>query len=198
MPPKRLGITVTCYIAVDKATRALNIPSNCVFQYALRYYKDFLFFCENYIMESMKGVKKLKKFEFLDFSTADVAVAVYGRKLNDVFENAALAMFEVMTDTKKVNPVKEKRMEVRGHDLKALMFNWLNELLFISASENMVFSKFKVRLDEKMLALNATCVGEKIDPKKHEIRTEIKATTYHKMEIKKSGDGWKAQIIFDV
>jgi SHS2 domain-containing protein len=139
-----------------------------------------------------------KKFEFLDISTADIAAAAYGRTLNKVFANAALAMFEIMTDTKLVASTKEKKLEVRGHDLKSLMFNWLSELIFVSDSENMAFSKFEVVVDEKAFALTAKCAGEKMDPSKHELRTAVKAVTYHKMEIKKLGGMWKAQIIFDV
>lgn len=151
-------------------------------------------------MRKVGKVKKMrtKKFEFLDISTADIAAVAYGRTLNEVFANAALAMFEIMTDTKLVASTKEKKLEVRGHDLKSLMFNWLSELIFVSDSENMAFSKFDVDIDEKAFALKAKCAGEKIDPGKHEMRTAVKAVTYHKMEIKKSDGLWRAQIIFDV
>jgi len=140
----------------------------------------------------------MKKFEFLDITTADVAFAAYGRSLNKVFVNAALAMFEVMVNTKQIKPAIEKKVEVRGHDLKSLLFNWLSELIFLSGSENMVFSKFKVKIDEEALALNAACAGEEMNPDKHELRTEVKAATYHKMEIKKSDGVWRAQVILDI
>ncbi|MBL7117843.1 MAG: archease [Candidatus Syntrophoarchaeum sp.] len=149
-------------------------------------------------MEKTKKTKSEKKFEFLDITTADVAFAAYGRSLNAVFANSALATFEVMVDTDGVKPAKKKKVEVRGHDLQSLMFNWLNELIFLSGSENMVFSKFKLKIDEEAFALNALCAGEKMDPKKHELRTEVKACTYHKMMVKKVGDVWRAQVILDV
>lgn len=149
-------------------------------------------------MKKSKKTKSEKKFEFLDITTADVAFAAYGRSLNKVFENAALATFEVMVNTKQVKPKVEKKLEVRGHDLESLMFDWLNELIFLSGSENMVFSRFKVEIDEKALVLNAVCAGEEMTPKKHELRTEIKACTYHLMMVKKVGDVWRAQVILDV
>ncbi|MFH1623462.1 MAG: archease [Candidatus Aenigmatarchaeota archaeon] len=140
----------------------------------------------------------MKKFEFLDISTADVAAAAYGRTLEELYANAAMALMEIVTDTRKVKEAKERRFEVRGHDFKALMFNWLNEVLYVSTSEGMLFSKFRVDIDERTLVLKAVCWGEKLDRKKHDMRGEVKAVTYHRMEIRKDGDYYRAQVIFDV
>jgi SHS2 domain-containing protein len=140
----------------------------------------------------------MKKFEFVDITTADVAFIAYGRSLNELFSNSALAMFEVMIDTKQVKPKVKREIEVKGNDLQSLMFNWLNELLFYSGSENLAFSKFKVKVDEKNFKIKAECLGEEINPGKHETRTEVKATTYHKMEIKKVKNIWHAQVILDI
>jgi SHS2 domain-containing protein len=140
----------------------------------------------------------MKKFEFLDISTADVAAAAYGRTLNEVYANAALALMEVITDTRKVDEKKERTFEVRAHDWKSLMFNWLNDVLYASITEGMLFSKFRVDIDERTFVMKATAWGEKTDPKKHDMRGEVKAVTYHKMEIRKEGEYWRAQVIFDV
>jgi len=138
-----------------------------------------------------------RKFEFLDITTADIAFAAYGHDLKELFVNSATALFEVMTDTSKINPDIKKKVDVKGHDMKSLMFNWLSELIFLSSSEHMIFSKFNLDLDEKELKIRAKCYGESIDTDRHEMRTEVKAATYHKMEIKKNGE-WKAQVIVDV
>jgi SHS2 domain-containing protein len=139
----------------------------------------------------------MKAFEFIDITTADVAFLAYGRDLNELFANAALAMFEVMINTKQVEKKKEEKVYVEGHDLESLMFNWLNELLYISDSKNLAFSKFDVKVDEKNFKLKAVCKGEEIDPQKHETRTVVKAATYHQMKIWKE-DVWKAQVILDI
>jgi len=149
--------------------------------------------------EAKKSAKRgQKKFEFLDLSTADIAVAVYGKTLSEVFENAALAMFEVMINTKQVKPAKEKKVKVRAHDLKSLMFNWLNEVLYVSTTSGMLFSKFRVGIDERTMVLKATCWGEKLDQKRHDMRTEVKSCTYHLMDIRKTDNIWRAQVIFDI
>jgi len=140
----------------------------------------------------------MKKFEFIDITTADVAFLAYGKDLNELFANAALAMFEVMVNTKKVKPEITKEVKTKGNDLQSLLFNWLNELLVFVDSENLAFSQFKVKIDEKNLKLNAECLGEKIDARKHEIKTMVKAATYHVMKIEKIKDIWKAQVILDI
>jgi SHS2 domain-containing protein len=139
----------------------------------------------------------MKAFEFIDITTADVAFLAYGKNLNELFANAALAMFEVMINTKQVEKKKEEKVYVEGHDLESLMFNWLNELLYISDSKNLAFSEFDVKIDEKDFKLKAVCKGEEIDPQKHETRTVVKACTYHQMKIWKE-DVWKAQVILDI
>ncbi len=140
----------------------------------------------------------MKKFEFVDITTADVAFVAYGKDLDELFANAALAMFEVMVNTKQIKPTVSRKVKIKGNDLQSLMFNWLNELLIYVDSENLVFSDFKVRADEKKFSLSAEFKGEKIDRKKHETRTVVKSATMHKMEIKKEKNIWKAQVIVDI
>jgi len=139
----------------------------------------------------------MKKFEFVDITTADVAFIAYGKDLDELFANAALAMFDVMINTEQIELTIKKKIAVDGNDLKSLLFNWLNELLIYVDSENIAFSKFNVKINEKKLKLNATCSGEKINRKKHETRTAVKAATYHIMEIKKDKI-WQAQVILDI
>jgi len=140
----------------------------------------------------------MKNFEFLDITTADAAFAAYGKNLNELFANAALAMFEVMVNTEQIKPRIEKEVEIEAKDLRGLLFEWLNNLLIFYGSENLAFSKFNVKTDEKNFRLKAKCFGEKIDPERHETKTEVKACTYHKMEIKKVNDKWRAQVIVDI
>lgn len=140
----------------------------------------------------------MKKFEFLDITTADTCFVAYGKDLNELFANAALAMFEVIVNTKQIKPTIKKEVDANGIDLQSLMFNWLNELLIYVDAENLAFSEFDVKVDEKKLKLKAVCKGEKISRERHETRTHVKAATYHKMEIKKENNKWKAQVILDI
>ena len=137
----------------------------------------------------------MKKFEFIDITTADVAFEAYGKDLNELFSNSALAMFEVMINTKQIKQIVERKVKITGNDLQSLMFNWLNSLLLFVDSENLVFSDFKTKVEK--FTLNAVCKGEKIDSKKHETRTAVKACTYHQMKIEKNKI-WKARVILDI
>jgi len=139
----------------------------------------------------------MKKFEFVDITTADVAFDAFGKNLEELFTNAALAFFEIMINTEQVKPKLKKEIKVDGDDLESLMFNWLNALLVYVDGENLAFSKFDVKIDEKKFNLDAICKGEEIDVKRHETRTAIKAATYHKLEIKKD-KFWQARVIVDI
>ena len=126
-----------------------------------------------------------KRFEFLEHM-ADAYVAAYGASLAESFENAALAMFEVMTDTALVDPRIEDAVEVEEHDKKALLYSWLEDLLVRSELNGMLYSKFKVLDMEKqrdVFRLNAMIWGEPFDEKKHKQKVGVKAVTYHRMEI---------------
>ncbi|NIM47560.1 MAG: archease [Candidatus Aenigmarchaeota archaeon] len=136
-------------------------------------------------------------FRFLDITTSDSAFEATGKDLNELFASSALAMFEVMINTKQIKPEVKRKVEAQADDLKGLLFEWLNELLVFYGAENLAFSKFEVVIDEKNFKLDATCWGEQINPDKHETRAEVKAATYHKMEIEKN-DTWKARVIVDI
>lgn len=145
--------------------------------------------------------ERMKKFEPIDITTADVAFIAHGKSPNEVFENSALAMSEVMVNTKQVKPKKSIKFELDGTDINSLMFNFLNKLLFYVDAESMVFSKFKVNVDISKLKLTAICSGEKVSDK-IETRTEVKAATYHEMKIWKSVVSgktyWNSKIILDI
>jgi SHS2 domain-containing protein len=138
----------------------------------------------------------MKKFEYIDISTADVAFIAYGKDLNELFSNSALAMYGIMVDVDKIEEKIEKEIMVEGYDLESLMFNWLNELLYITDTEKLVFKNFDIKIDEKNFKLFAKCKGEEIS-EKHNPKTVVKAATYHLMKIQKN-DIWKVQVILDI
>ncbi|MBS7625170.1 archease [Candidatus Bathyarchaeota archaeon] len=141
-----------------------------------------------------------KRFEFLEH-TADVYIAAYGGDLCKAFENAALAMFETMTDTVDVRREREDIVEVEGEDLESLLYNWLENLLVKFEVENMLYSEFNVlsieRYDGK-LRLKAKIYGEPFDPERHKQKVGIKAVTYHRMEVNETSEGITLKFILDI
>ena len=120
--------------------------------------------------------------------TADVEFESYGATLEKAFENAALALFGVMTNIKKVKPKIKKKINIESEDLESLLYDFLEKFLILLDSENMVFSKFdvkKITMNEKSkkFKLKAEAYGEKFDEKRHESKTLVKAITYHGMHI---------------
>jgi len=142
-------------------------------------------------------------FEFLEH-TADVYIKAWGDSLEEAFEWAAIAMFEVMTDINKVEPKEKHQISVKAEDLLALLYEWLEELLFIFGSKGIVFSKFKVhnitQTENDMYMLIGKAWGEPFNVKKHDQRTEVKAVTYSLMEINKSKDlnQWVIKFVLDI
>jgi SHS2 domain-containing protein len=135
-------------------------------------------------------------FEIIDH-TADVAIAAYGADMKKAFANAALGMFSIITDIGKVKDTTSRNVEVTADDRKDLLIAWLNELLFIFEVEKMLFKRFDIVTLDKT-TLKAKCYGEKLGPKRHKIKTEIKAATYHMTQIEEKGDGLRIQVLFDI
>ena len=128
-----------------------------------------------------------KRFDFLEH-TADAYIAAYGENIEEAFENAAYATFEVMTDVDKVEPKIEDFVEVKANDELALLYNWLEELLIKFDITGNLYSRFKISSLETVsngFELKAKIWGEPFNPEKHPQKVGIKAVTYHRMEIKK-------------
>ena len=134
-------------------------------------------------------------FEIIDH-TADVAIAAYGADLKKAFANAALGMFSIITDLDIVNERVIRDVEVTSEDMKDLLVSWLNELLFVCEVDKILFKRFDISelSDTRMLA---KCYGEKINLKRHKIKAEIKAATYHMLKIEE-GNGVRVQVLFDI
>jgi len=145
-------------------------------------------------------VSQVKKFRFLEH-TADAYIAAYGETLEEAFENAALATFEVMTDTSQVRPTITEALEVVGFDEKALLYNWLESLLVrLDIKENLyaIFSIKPIQRKVKGLRLRAVVKGERFDPKRHPQKVGVKAVTYHRMEISRKPNEVTVKFILDI
>jgi len=138
----------------------------------------------------------MKKYELIDH-TADVGVKAYGKNLSETFENAAKAMFDIITDNSNIESIGQYDIELEADNLEQLLIDWLSELLFLNSAKNLVFGFFKVNINENKKNLTATIFGEKYDVSKHKIGTEIKAVTYHMLEVKNKKPFY-IQIIFDI
>jgi SHS2 domain-containing protein len=140
------------------------------------------------------------KFEFLEH-TADVYVRAHGKTMEEAYENAALSMFETITDTSKVAPAQEDSVEVEAEDQYALLYSWLEALLVKSETLGMLYSKFQItnwKETNEGFKLKAKIWGEKFDPKKHPQKVAVKAVTYHLMVVIRDLDRVVLEFILDI
>jgi SHS2 domain-containing protein len=145
-------------------------------------------------------MKEKKRYEFLEH-TADAYVAAYGKDLTEAFENAGVAMFNVITEVEKVNPLTEEQVEANGEDEQELLYNWLEALIVKSEINGMLYSKFKVSElthDSSGFRLKAKIWGEKFEASRHLQKVGIKAVTYHRMEITKTPEKVTLKFILDI
>jgi len=134
--------------------------------------------------------------EFLDH-TADAGILVQAPDLKELFARAAWGMFSLVTDVDTIRLVERSRIRIEASDRPALMVNWLSELNYRHVTERRLFGKFAiVEIGEKWLF--AEVHGERFDPARHKVFTEIKAVTFHDLRLQRDDQGWKAQIIFDL
>ncbi|MEP9411565.1 MAG: archease [Candidatus Brocadia sp.] len=139
---------------------------------------------------------KMEKYILINH-TADIGIDVFGNSLQELFTNAAFALFDIIADLSKVEGTAEYAISVSGIDREQLMVNWLSELLYLHDVKNLLFRDFCITdiLDNQ---LNATVRGEAFREDKHVIKTGIKAVTYHCLSIVLEDNKWKARIIFDI
>ena len=138
----------------------------------------------------------VRRFEIINHK-ADIGLAVYGRSLGELMANAAEGMFSLMTDISRIGNSTVRRIELRNDDEETLLVEWLNELLLVFEVERLLFSSFDVTVEVGNRLL-ADCRGEKFNPTKHSVNREIKAATYHNLNIVRGADGYSVKIIFDI
>jgi SHS2 domain-containing protein len=130
---------------------------------------------------------------------ADVAFTAEAPSLSDLLETCGEATFAVMTDPGKVRPVDRHNVTVHAETLEDLLYNWLDELIYIKDNEEFVAGRFRVRCPETPpFHMQALVEGEPIDRRRHEMHVDVKAPTYHDMDIRKDGDRWIARVVLDV
>ncbi len=146
--------------------------------------------------------KKPGKFNFLDkLVTADIAFEAFGKNLSELFQNSAQALNEVMVDTKTVSPKLKKVLKLQNAELNNLLVDFLNEIIYYKDTDSMIFSKFKVKVEQKdkLWHVTAEIAGDKIDWQKHKLLADAKAATWHMFKLEQGkGKIWRAQVVIDI
>ena len=135
-------------------------------------------------------------FTLLDH-TADLGIMVTGSDLSDLFEKAAHSMMQIMIEERPAGKTSSLQLSVSGEDYADLMVRWLGEILYLLQGEGKVVTCTEISSITQS-HINATLQTVPFNPKQHEVLAEIKAVTYHRIEVICENGCWKATIIFDL
>ncbi|MCL5024094.1 MAG: archease [Nitrospirae bacterium] len=150
----------------------------------------------------------MEAFEFIDIS-GDAGIRAYGETLEDLFANAALGMYSLITDAENIREQREITFDLRSHSLDGLLVAFLNELIFHFDAYGFLGKKILIAgialpsgaqgtKQDGDCGLKAAVSGEDFDAGRHEKRLLIKAATYHQLRIEKKEGIWRAEVIFDI
>jgi SHS2 domain-containing protein len=135
-------------------------------------------------------------FEILDH-TADTGIIAYGTDAKELFSNAALALFSLITEIEGIRERLHLDLELGSENRDSLLVDWLNELIYCFDSKHILFKRFDIE-SLTHSTLKATCYGEYFDPNKHRIKAGVKAATYHMLRLDTDDSGYRAQVILDI
>jgi protein archease len=138
-------------------------------------------------------------YRFLDHMT-DAIIEAYGSTLEEAFENAAKALCDTMIDLKTVRAEREIKFSAKGDDLYSLLFDWLDKVMLLLVADRIAMSQFSVNIKQlnRGYLLEGITRGEPLELDRHHYKVEIKAVTYHEMEIRQEKDLITARFLLDL
>ncbi len=135
-------------------------------------------------------------FEIIEH-TADVGIRAWGDTIEEAFESAAAGMFSIIGDISRVESIGELEVRVENEEFEGLLVDWLSELLYTFDTEKLFLGKFRVKIERNgVLRLTGRAYGERYDPEKHGMGTEIKAVTYHMVDVNLERN--EIKVLFDI
>jgi SHS2 domain-containing protein len=137
----------------------------------------------------------MKKIEQMDIS-GDVGLKVRGKSREELFENAAAGMFDLMTDVTTIRKTEQKEITLKAEDDEDTLIQWLNELVFLFDTYGFTGKVFRVSFKGDIF--HAHISGGIFNPEDNENKLLIKAATYHNLSLKKTGSLWEATVVFDI
>jgi SHS2 domain-containing protein len=142
----------------------------------------------------------MEKYKFLeDIALADIAYEAYGKDWSELFENCALAIFELSANVDTIDPKQKIEVNIESDKIDVLLYDFLSEILFLKDSKYIVFRNVKVTINEKgRFRLHAVLEGDEINAQKQELENDIKAITMHMFEVKKEGKLYRARVVVDI
>lgn len=139
------------------------------------------------------------KYKFLEH-TADIKFKAFGKTLEEVFENSAIALKKSISED-KINSGHKKKIVTEGKDLEELLYNFLEEFLVLFDEKGFILSKIEeleIKNQGEKYKLVSIVIGDILEKKEYEISNHVKAITYNEMFVKKEKEKWTTQVVVDV
>ena len=136
-----------------------------------------------------------------EVGTADIAFEVTGRDVPELFRDAADATTNVMIDNiEAIQPHETRNIELSNDKLDMLLFDLLQELIYLKDAERLLLRLHEVQIDKKdeIYFLKAKAEGEPLDPERHQQRADVKAVTLHDFSVERADGRWKARVLLDI
>ena len=136
-----------------------------------------------------------------EIGTADIAFEATGRDLPELFRGAADATTNVMIDNiDAIQSRQTRRIELSNDKLDMLLFDFLQELIFLKDAQRLLLRIREVQIDQRVeiYFMKATAEGETLDAKRHHQRADVKAVTLHNFSVKRTESRWKARVLLDI
>jgi len=136
----------------------------------------------------------VRRFRLIEH-TADIGLVAYGRTLAEAFANAGYGLFSIIAELRNVRETESRTVELSEADAEALLFEWLNSLIYLFDVEMLLFKRFDM-IDFDGHRLKANCYGERYDPSRHHLKIGVKSATYHLLKV--DGEKNQVRVIFDI
>jgi SHS2 domain-containing protein len=136
-----------------------------------------------------------------EIGTADIAFEATGRDLAELFSDAADATTNVMIDNiDAIQPRETRQIELSNDKLDMLLFDLLQELIFLKDAERLLLRVREVQIAtrDEIYFVKATTRGEPLDAERHHQRADVKAVTLHDFSVERTDGGWKARVLLDI
>ena len=125
--------------------------------------------------------------------TADWSIRVWAEDLAGLLTESARGMYTLSNAEQGEGAKTKRELSREAVDAESLLVEFLEELLYLSESEGLIFDQFDI-LEIKETKLNAMMEGRALRLQEK----EIKAVTFHNLAIRESERGLEVEIVFDV
>lgn len=132
-----------------------------------------------------------------DGATADFEFEAVAESLESLFAECGKAIFMAISDIELIESNIPVEFDISAESLEDLLVGFLSELIYLKDTKKMLFSRFLVEISDNY-SLYCKAIGEPFDRQKHQPKIDVKAATYHKLNIVKTDSGYKTRVILDL